>query len=255
MGARDTARGADAVASIVAENASCADKIEVVQCDVTDAASVSGAAATVKASLGSVPLYGLVNNAGAGLAHGVSAKQIVETNLYGAKRVGDAFVPLLSTEGRVVNVGSGIGPGWMSRAAPEVKSMLVSPQVTWEQVDSIAQTDLASGGQGENAGRGPEFNAYGMTKAALMAYTHILVARHPNITSSTCSPGFIDTAMTKGFNAKLTPEQGTVSIRHCLFSQLGGNGWMWGSDAKRSPIDASREPGEPEYTDPSGRGY
>lgn len=198
MGSRDVAKGADAVTSIVAESPACADKIEVVQCDVTDGASVTAAAASVKASLGAASLYGLVNNAGAGLAHGVSAQTIVDVNLYGAKRVGDAFVPLLSpTEGRVVNVGSGIGPGWMSRAAEDVRAALCSKDVAWEQVDAIAQADLASGGQGENAGRGAEFNAYGLTKAALMAYTHILVRTAPGITSSTCSPGFIDTAMTK----------------------------------------------------------
>ena len=95
MGSPDAGRGADAVASIVAESPACADKIEVVQCDVTDDASVTDAAAAVKASLGGAPLYGLVNNAGAGLAHGVSAKTIVDVNLYGCKRVGDAFVPLL----------------------------------------------------------------------------------------------------------------------------------------------------------------
>ena len=88
-----------------------------------------------------------------------------------------------------------------------------------------------------------------------MALTSILVREQPSITTSTISPGFIATAMTQGFGARLTPEQGTISIRHCLFAKLAGNGWMYGSDAKRSPIDASREPGEPEYTDPTGRGF
>ena len=36
---------------------------------------------------------------------------------------------------------------------------------------------------------------------------------------------------------------------------VAGSGWMYGSDGKRSPIDASREPSDPEYTDPDGRGW
>ena len=172
------------------------------------------------------------------------------------KRVCDAIVPLLGPKGsRIVNVGSGIGPGWMSRAADPIKSTLCSPSVKWEQIDEIVKANLASAGEGENAGKGPAMNAYGLSKATLMAYTSVLVQAYPHILTSTISPGFIDTSMTKGFGEKLTPEQDTVSIRHCLFNELAGNGWMYGSDGKRSPIDASREPGEPEYTDPTGRGW
>jgi hypothetical protein len=50
-----------------------------------------------------------------------------------------------------------------------------------------------------------------------------------------------------GKSADLTPEQGTLSIRHCLFNELQGNGWYYGSDAKRSPLHLRRNPGEPEY--------
>jgi hypothetical protein len=31
------------------------------------------------------------------------------------------------------------------------------------------------------------------------------------------SPGFVDTKMSAGFGSKLTPAEGTKSIRHCLF--------------------------------------
>ena len=69
MGSRSVEKGTAAVASIIEEAPAAAGKIEVVQCDVQDAASVTAAAASVKAKLGDTPLYGLVNNAGAGLAH------------------------------------------------------------------------------------------------------------------------------------------------------------------------------------------
>lgn len=252
MGSRSVDKGQAAVASICEEAPACAGKIDVVQLDTRSDASVAEAAKSVKAALGPQPLYAVVNNAGAGLAHGETDEVIVDTNLYGPKRVCDKFVPLLSpTEGRIVNVGSGIGPGWMSRASPDVKATLCDPQVKWEAVEKVAQASLAeSRGDSRSA-----MNAYGLSKATLMALTSILVREQPSITTSTISPGFIDTAMTRGYGARLTPEQGTVSIRHCLFAKLAGNGWMYGSDGKRSPIDASREPGEPEYTDPTGRGF
>lgn len=224
-----------------------------------DGASVAAAAVRVQAALAGASLYGIVNNAGTGCMHGVSPAQVLDTNLVGPKRVVDSFLPLLSTtEGRIVNLGSGSGPGWMSRASPEIRAVLCSRQATWDQVHELAQANLASKGEGENAGKdkeGEDWNAYGLSKATLITYTMILACEHPNILSSVVSPGFIATEMTKGWGASLAPEQGTVSTRHCLFDMLGGNGWMWGSDGKRSPIDASREPGDSEYTDPTGRGF
>lgn len=258
MGARDVSKGQAALADIVAEDSRAQGKIEVVQMDVRSDASVAAAAGAVKASLGEgTSLYGLVNNAGVGLAHGVDTEPILDTNLYGAKRVCDAFVPLLKEgEGRVVNMGSGIGPGWMSRASAAVKATLCNPTaVTWDEVVAVVKKDLASDGEGDNRGRGPAFNAYGLSKATLMVLSMIVARTNPGITVATVSPGFIDTAMTRGFGASRTPEQGTHSTRHCLFTPLEGNGWMYGSDGKRSPIDASREPSDPVYTDPDGRGW
>jgi len=250
MTSRSPERGAEALASIIAEAPACEGKIEVIKMDVQQEDSVKQAAQEVQEKLGAEKLFAIVNNAGAGLAHGIEAKQVVDTNVYGPKRVCDAFVPLMvESGGRIVNVGSGIGPGWMSRAAPGVRAVLCNPSgVTWEQIDQVVQADIAE--KPSDA-----MNAYGISKAALMSITMLLARTLPGTLCSTISPGFIATEMTKGFNAKLTPEQGTVSIRHCLFGALEGSGWMYGSDGKRSPIDASREPSDPVYTDPTGRGW
>ena len=34
------------------------------------------------------------------------------------------------------------------------------------------------------------------------------------------TPGFIDTAIVKGWNATKKPSEGTVAMRHCLFKDL-----------------------------------
>jgi carbonyl reductase 1 len=51
----------------------------------------------------------------------------------------------------------------------------------------------------------------------------------------------------KGMGATKPAEEGTVSIRHCLFKELKANGLFYGSDALRSPLHFMRNPGEPEF--------
>ena len=92
-----------------------------------------------------------------------------------------------------------------------------------------------------------DWGSYGLSKASMHTYTAYLAQTYPNLKINAVSPGFIDTAMTKGFGATLTPEQGTFSIRHCLFNDLSGNGWYYGSDAIRSPLHYMRNPGEPAF--------
>jgi NAD(P)-dependent dehydrogenase (short-subunit alcohol dehydrogenase family) len=90
-------------------------------------------------------------------------------------------------------------------------------------------------------------SGYGLSKALLACYTMLLAKEHPEWVVSCITPGFIDTKLTAGMGATKTPEEGTVSIKHCLFEQLQGSGWFYGSDAVRSPLHFLRNPGEPAY--------
>lgn len=148
-------------------------------------------------------------------------------------------MPLLDPEaGRVVNLGSGAASMWMAKQEASVKSVLADPAVTWEQIESLT---------GKLKDAQDAYGCYGLSKAAMTAYTMVCARDTPSVTWSTVSPGFIDTAMTAGFGASKPPEEGTVSIRKCLFQPLRGNGWYYGSDGLRSPLDVLRNPGEPEY--------
>ena len=102
----------------------------------------------------------------------------------------------------------------------------------------------------ETASKISGWQAYGLSKAALNAYTVLLARQHPKLAVNSCTPGLILTKMTKDMSigASKTPEEGTVSIRHLLFGKLGGNGWYYGSDGKRSPLHIVRNPGEIVYT-------
>lgn len=235
MGSRSLERGQAALAEI---SAGIQDKIEVVQCDIANSASVIAAAETVKGKL-SAPLFGLVNNAGCGLAHGVPADEINDTNLYGTKCMVDAFLPLMQSEGgRIVNVGSGAGPMWLAKQSPEVKMKLTSSTFDWDAVDQFMTA---------NRNQDPS-HAYGISKCLLSVYTEALARANPAMACSSITPGFIDTKIVAGFGASKPPEEGTVAIRHCLFKALEGNGLFYGSDALRSPLYPIRSPGQAPFT-------
>jgi NAD(P)-dependent dehydrogenase (short-subunit alcohol dehydrogenase family) len=238
MGARSIEKGEAAVKAIL--DAAPVAKVELVQLDTASDESVAAAVEAVKSKLGDDTLYSVVNNAGTGLNHGVDAATMISTNLFGPKRVCEAFLPLLNTsEGRIVNVGSGAGPSYVKGVSDvAVKKQLCSEDQTWEQIqahlDSVRPEATNMGG-------------YGLSKALLTNYSSALAKLNPNLKINCCSPGFIDTAMTKGYGASKTPEEGTVAIKKLLFEDLTGNGWYYGSDGVRSPLHFMRNPGEPAY--------
>ena len=80
LGSRSAARGEKAVASLIAEDPAAHEgRIETVELDVTDDASVAAAAATIKAKYSDEahPLWGICNNAGVGF--GRSIKETLAT--------------------------------------------------------------------------------------------------------------------------------------------------------------------------------
>jgi NAD(P)-dependent dehydrogenase (short-subunit alcohol dehydrogenase family) len=89
--------------------------VELVQLDVTDAASVSAAVATVIQRAGRIDV--LVNNAGFGVLGAAEessitqAQQLFDTNFFGLVRVTREVLPHLRAQGsgRIVNIGSVLG--------------------------------------------------------------------------------------------------------------------------------------------------
>uniref|UniRef100_A0A7S4BGH2 Uncharacterized protein n=1 Tax=Chrysotila carterae TaxID=13221 RepID=A0A7S4BGH2_CHRCT len=240
LGSRNMARGEEAAAVISKVVPGGANRIDVVQLDVTDAESVRKASERVAEMFGTdePPLYGIVNNAGIGFGKGFEAT--LETNLYGAKRVCDAFLPLLSpSRGRIVNIASASGPMFVSGCSPDDARVLIDPEVTWEAIEKLlskyrGMTDY-------------DDSAYGLSKACLSAYTKMMANAHPSLKINSVTPGFINTDLTRGMGATNPPEKGTKAPLYCLFGELEGNGRFYGSDAQRSPLDRYRAPGSPPY--------
>jgi len=236
MGARSAERGAQGLKAIADAHPEVASQVELVLIDVADEASIAAAAASLKAK--GVTLYALVNNAGVGLQTGDgSVDRLLATNFYGPKRVSDAFLPLIDpAEGRIVNVSSGAASMWLRNASAEHKALFTSADATWEQLEEAVKGEARTANMG----------GYGTSKAGLTAYTIQQAKAHPNLKVTSLSPGFIQTAMTAGYGARLTAEQGTVSLIRCLFGEVV-SGYYYGSDGLRSPLTVTRDPGTPEY--------
>jgi len=239
LGCRNVSKGEAAISDILEEVPDKAGNIEVLQIDVSDDASCIAAANVLKAK--GVTLFALVNNAGVGLANlaGGGEQTILNTNYLGPKRVTDAIVGLIdSKEGRIVNTSSGAASMWLRGQDPETKALFSNPNLTLEELDAAVQEHVAK--------KNFRMGGYGLSKAALCALTLVQAKAYPNLLVTSLSPGFIDTPMTKGYGAKLTPEQGCVSSLKCIFGNVT-SGFYYGSDGLRSPLVCTRDPGMPEY--------
>lgn len=273
--ARDADRGEAARAELVARDASAAARCEVLRLDVSDPASVAAVAGALAAA--GVTLDGLVNNAGVWGA----PSETLDTNVWGVHRVNDALLPLLRRDGgRIVHLSSGTAPMFVAKCAPARVAALTKPAPTVAAVLASAREFLdaltAAPADGSAAlvalgyppatGDDPAASplAYGGSKAFLNLLTLTLAAQlaaspsTAGITVNACSPGFIATDMTRGFFVGKSPAEAgalptsaaTKVLTHLLLGEGGRtNGWYYGSDAKRSPLDRYRSPGDPEYVE------
>ncbi|KAJ1632204.1 hypothetical protein T492DRAFT_990355 [Pavlovales sp. CCMP2436] len=259
LGSRDKVRGEAAAAGLGA----LADRVSVVVMDVGDDASVTAAAAAIAEKLGEEKLYAIVNNAG--VAEG-EMPSMLNTNVLGCKRVTEAFVGLVQTGGRIVFISSAIGPSFVAKCTPAKQAAFIDPKASWADIEAMMAAPLAL----EKAGAAPAeytkvgfgehdgFFAYGLSKACLNMYNHVVARENPALVVNACTPGFIETDLTRPMAAARgkTPaemgmkgtEAGAVSALHLLFAELEGNGRYYGSDAVRSPLDQYRGPGDPPYT-------
>lgn len=241
LGSRSLERGEAAMKTIIDEFPDAAGNIEVLQIDVTDDASCAAAAAALKEK--EVCLYALVNNAGLGLNQAEAADadvhSILNTNYYGPKRVIEAMMKLIDPkEGRIVNTSSGGAAMYLKKQDASLKSILSNPDIT---LDELERTIKEQASRDDLVAKG-----YGFSKAALNGLTLVYAKAFPHLKVVSLSPGFIDTAMVKGWGAKLTPEQGCVSGLVCLFDEVT-SGYFYGSDGARSPFTMTRDPGMPAY--------
>jgi NAD(P)-dependent dehydrogenase (short-subunit alcohol dehydrogenase family) len=261
LGSRDADRGRAAAASLTKTHPEWQARVEVVPLDVAADPSVAAAAERVRQSCGGERLYGLVNNAGINTGGGASLADVLQINTLGVRRVCETFLPLLDpARGRIVNVTSAAGPSFVATCSPEMRAFFLDDQMTGSRLGTFVEECIAmDGDKAAFAAKGlGDGSAYGLSKALANTYTLLLARQHPSVRVNACTPGFIETDMTRHYAesegkspAELgmkPPTAGARAPMHLLFGELEGNGRYYGSDAQRSPLDRYRSPGAPAYT-------
>ena len=259
MGSRDSKKGQQALNSLLDIQPEWKDRLDLIQIDVEQDLSVNSAAEEVVTKFGKTPspLYAIVNNAGIGDSM-LGLNKVLQVNTFGPKRVCDAFLPLLNPSiGRVVNVTSASGPLYLAGSSNETKKLLTNPEVSWTEIEKFMSECLKLESERTTDWSG-DWSAYGISKACTNAYSIYLAKKNPNLTINACTPGFIETDLTRPMaesNGKTpaemgmkSPEEGVSASVFLLMGNPSGSGHYYGSDCVRSPLDKYRSPGDPPYT-------
>ena len=259
LGARSAERGREAVDNLQRDHADWRARVELLELDVASDDSVQRAARSVRERFGRepAPLYAVVNNAGIGSSDMAAT---VNVNVLGVRRVCEAFLPLLEPgKGRIVNITSAAGPNFVNACTPERQLLFVDPAITWPALQALIAEYLAieprkAAFTAKGLGDG---NAYGFSKACANAYTVLLAREHASLRINACTPGFIETDMTRHYARSQgkspsemgmkPPAAGARAAMFLVFGEPAGNGRYYGSDAQRSPLDRYRAPGDPAY--------
>jgi carbonyl reductase 1 len=261
LGARDLERGRAAAASLARARPEWRERIEVLALDVSDEGSVSAAGKRVAERCGAEKLYALVNNAGIGTGASGGIADVFQVNTLGVQRVTETFLPLLDPkQGRIVNVTSAAGPSFVASCSPDMQRFFLDERMTWPRLRAfIDECSAMDGDERAFAAKGlGDGSAYGLSKACANTYTLLLAREHPELRVNACTPGFIETDMTRHYAESQgkpaaalgmkPPSEGAKAPLFLLFAELEGNGRYYGSDAQRSPLDRYRAPGTPPYT-------
>lgn len=263
LGSRDLRRGEAARQGLLERHPEWAERLELLELDVTEDASVTAAARRVAERFAgsSAPLHALVNNAGIGWKGAL--REVMAVNVLGIQRTCAAFLPLIDPHaGRIVNATSAAGPSFVAKCSPEQQRFLTRATLDWPQLRGFLEECLAvEGGAAAFAARGlSDGDSYGLTKACANALNLILARENPGLRINACTPGYIETDLTRphataqgkspAAMGMKPPEAGTKAPCHLLFSADIGTGHYYGSDAQRSPLDRYRAPGSAPHTGP-----
>ncbi|XP_049388123.1 (+)-neomenthol dehydrogenase-like isoform X2 [Solanum stenotomum] len=155
-------------------------------------------------------------------------KQCLETNFYGAKRMSEAFIPLLqlSNSPRIVNVASFLGKLKLLRNEWAKKVLSDEKSLTEEKVEQVLNEFLKDFTENsiESKGWPTYFSAYKVSKAALVAYTRILATKYPNFRVNSVCPGYCKTDVNAN-TGNLTAEEGAESfVKLALLPNDGPSG-------------------------------
>ncbi|KAH7690827.1 Short-chain dehydrogenase/reductase SDR protein [Dioscorea alata] len=236
--ARDEKRGTEAVEKLL--NSGVSDVL-FHQLDVSDSSSVVSLAQFIKTKFGKLDI--LINNAGVGGATLAlpdqyaeskdrsvefeaarmfkmisastetfdGAKECLEINYYGTKKVTEQLIQLLqlSDSPRIVNLSSVFGKLELIRNERISEKLSDRNGITEEELDELLKTFLHDFKEGklESNGWPIGLSAYKVSKIAINAYTKILAKKFPTFCINSVHPGFVSTDMSANIGT-MSPEEG-----------------------------------------------
>lgn len=160
---------------------------------------------------------------------------------------------------RIVMVSSAAGPNFVAKCDHSKKALLTNPAVRLDQLHALVAEVLLVSQQHDEAGTSPiaafeamgmsDFNPYGFSKALVNAYAMYAARQHPDVVINSCTPGMIDTDLSRNAAKKLgkdvkdwgakSPEHGAKCPVYIMLDELPtprGEAWFYGSDCVRSPL-------------------
>jgi len=202
LGARNKAKGDEAVAKLKAEGLT---HVEAIQIDVTNPASIESAAKQVES------LDVLINNAG--ISGGIpqtalatttdTIREVFDTNFFGVINVTNAFLATLkkSAEPRIVNVTSGLGS----------LTLHADPNWKYYKVKSAA---------------------YGPSKSALNAYTIVLAyeLKDTAFKVNAVDPGYTATDFNHHNGPGTVEDAAARVVKYATINQNGPTGGFFSDD-------------------------
>jgi carbonyl reductase 1 len=235
---RDESRGKtafDKIKSVHANNEH--NSCSILPLDVTDSKSIEQCVSAVKDSFGSIDI--LVNNAGYMSNNGFNleiVKKTLDVNYYGLLNVTRAFLPMLNTHGRIVNVASQLGSSALRDFSPQKQQAIMNAK-TEAEVTALMDEYVANVADGTHEQNGFPSVAYGTSKAGVIALSRVLATeiKIDNVVVSSVCPGWCRTDM-GGTTAFRSSDQGAESIVfQCFLPDDAANGTFW-SDKKQVSV-------------------
>jgi NAD(P)-dependent dehydrogenase (short-subunit alcohol dehydrogenase family) len=179
--------------------------------DVSDPESARALAESLERD--AVALDVLVNNAGIAL-DGFNlevARKTLDVNFFGALRVTDALLPLLTGGAAIVMVSSGMGE--LSAFSEPLRKRFLDPALSREALGALMQAFLRDVKERRHRETGFPSSAYRVSKAGLNALTRVLSRELSGrkIRVNAVCPGWVRTDM-GGAGATRSIERGAASI-------------------------------------------
>ncbi|KAJ4297939.1 hypothetical protein N0V90_005838 [Kalmusia sp. IMI 367209] len=204
-------------------------EIKYHQLDITDHKSVETFAKHLKETHGDGIDF-VINNAGIAL-NGFNSNVVKTTlgcNYYNTLEACHKFLPLLKSEGRIVNVAS--MSGHLNKYSDEVRNRFLSSE-SEADITSIMKDFASAVDNSKEKEAGFPSAAYAVSKAGLIGATKALAraekAKGSKILVNACCPGYVNTDMTRGNGTKSPDEGAQTPVMLALAEIKGQTGAFW----------------------------